>query len=132
MFLNRPATLDFCRAGACVAKRGVSWYSEFMKPTPFELTPKQQGILAALSRATGKPIPALLDEALAALQEHERLAHEMPNGHDAMTPAAAETTKPFWQKALEASERVPEEDLARLPADLAAHVDHYIYGTPKR
>ena len=33
-----------------------------MEQTSFELTPKQKGILAALSRETGKPISALLDE----------------------------------------------------------------------
>ena len=46
-----------------------------MEQTSFELTPKQKGILTALSRETGKPIPALLDEALDVLQEHERLGH---------------------------------------------------------
>jgi hypothetical protein len=98
-----------------------------MEPIPFELTPHQKDILAALSRATGRPIPALLDEALEALQEHEHTGH----GHET-APAVAETTKPFWKKALEASERIPDEELDRLPSDLAAQVDHYIYGTPKR
>ena len=98
----------------------------------FELTPEQKGMLATLSRETGKSIPALLAEALEVLQAHQRLTHETSNGYEAIAPAAAETTKPFWQKALEASERIPEEELARLPADLAAHLDHYIYGTPKR
>jgi hypothetical protein len=117
---------------AVIAKAGFSWYSQPMEPTPFELTPEQKGMLATLSRETGKSIPALLAEALEVLQAHERLTHETSNGHEAIAPAAAETTKPFWQKALEASERIPEEELARLPADLAAHLDHYIYGTPKR
>ena len=40
-----------------------------MEQTPFELTPEQKGILTTLSRETGKPIPALLDEGLEALQE---------------------------------------------------------------
>src|SRR5262249_29226256 len=105
-----------------IAKGKLSWYSEHMEQTPFELTPEQKGILATLSRETGKPIAALIAQALAALQEHARLeqAHEMSNGHDTGAPGAAETRKPFWQKALEASQRIPEEELARLPADLAA------------
>ena len=105
-----------------------------MEQTPFELTPEQKGILATLSRETGKPVPALLDEALEVLQEHERLTHDRgtSNGPETVTPAAAETTKPFWKKALEASLRIPDEELDRLPSDLAAQVDHYIYGTPKR
>jgi hypothetical protein len=109
------------------------WYSQPMEQTPFELTPKHKGILAALSRETGKSIPALLDEALETLQEHARSghAHDTSNGHET-TPTAAETTKSFWEKALEASLRIPDEELDRLPSDLAAQVDHYIYGTPKR
>ena len=27
---------------------------------------------------------------------------------------------------------VPEEELAKLPPDLSANLDHYLYGTPKR
>ena len=46
-----------------------------MEQTSFELTPEQKGLLATLSRETGKPIPALLEEALEVLQEHERLGH---------------------------------------------------------
>ena len=110
------------------------WYGVVMEPTPFELTPEQKGMLASLSRETGKPLPTLLAAIAAALeelQEHERLthAHGTLNEHE---PATAETPKPFWQKALEASQRIPDEELERLPTDLAAHVDHYIYGTPKR
>ena len=108
-----------------------------MEKTPFELTTEQKGMLASLSRETGKPLPALLAAIAAALeelQEHERLTHThgTSNGHETVAPAAAETPKPFWQKAIEASQRIPEEELERLPADLAAQVDHYIYGTPKR
>jgi hypothetical protein len=58
----------------------IFWYSEPMEPTSFELTPKQKGILATLSRETGKPISALLDEALEVLQEHERSSHDHGTG----------------------------------------------------
>jgi hypothetical protein len=105
-----------------------------MEPTPFDLTPEQKGMLASLSRETGKPIPALIAKALEGLQEHERLPHQhgTSNEHAPVAPAAAASPKPFWQKAIEASQRIPDEELERLPADLAAQVDHYIYGTPKR
>jgi hypothetical protein len=33
---------------------------------------------------------------------------------------------------IEASDEIPDEELDRLPTDLAAQIDHYIYGTPKR
>jgi hypothetical protein len=104
-----------------------------MEQTQFELTPAQKGLLATLSRETGKPIPVLLAEALEALQEQERLAYDRgSNSQEATAPAVEEPPKPFWKKALEASLRIPNEELDRLPADLAAQVDHYIYGTPKR
>ena len=102
-----------------------------MEQTSFELTPEQKGILATLSRETGKPVPALLDEALEALQEHERRAHA---DHTASTtpPPQSEGPKPIWEQFAEAFDDVPEEELARLPTDLAAQVDHYVYGLPKR
>jgi hypothetical protein len=107
-----------------------------MEQTPFELTPKQKGILATLSRETGKPIPALLDEALEVLQEHERAGHDHGTGHDHGPPppvaSPQEAPKPIWELFEEASRNIPEEELARLPTDLAAQVDHYVYGTPKR
>ena len=103
-----------------------------MEQTAFELTPQQRGLLATLSSETGKPVPALLAEALEALQEHERVRHERGTpGQEGGVPVAA-SRKPFWQKALEASQRIPDDELDHLPPDLAAQVDHYIYGTPKR
>jgi len=107
-----------------------------MEQIPFEFTPKQKGILATLSRETGKPVPALLDEALEALQEHERSSHDhgTTGGYETPAPAASpqEAPKPIWEIFEEASRDIPDEVLARLPTDLAAQVDHYVYGLPKR
>ena len=107
-----------------------------METTPFELTPEQKGMLASLSRETGKPIPALIAKALEDLQEHEHAGHTNgeTNGHETEAPAieAQETPKPIWEQFAEAFNDVPEEELARLPTDLAAQVDHYVYGLPKR
>jgi hypothetical protein len=36
------------------------------------------------------------------------------------------------EKIAEITAQVPEEEWAKLPADLGDHLDHYIYGTPKR
>jgi hypothetical protein len=113
---------------AVIAKAGFSCYSKSMEPTPYELTPKQQGILATLSRETGKPIPALLDEALEVLQEQERLHHP---ADEAPSPPAARP-KSLGEIAAELFGEIPEEELARLPVDGAAQHDHYIYGLPKR
>jgi hypothetical protein len=99
-----------------------------LEQTSFELTPPQKGILAALSRATGKPVPALLDEALDVLQSREHV------GHTASTtpPPQSAAPKPIWGQFAAAFDDVPDEELARLPTDLAAQVDHYVYGLPKR
>ena len=100
-----------------------------MEPTPFDLTPEQKGLLASLSRETGKPIPALLAEALAVLQEHERLGHTHEESASTTPPA----TRPpsVLEIFREARAGVPDATWKTLPEDLAAQHDHYIYGTPK-
>ena len=107
-----------------------------METTPFDLTPEQKGVLASLSRETGKPIPALIAKALKELQVHERSGHsDGERQAGTASPADArlrEAHQPFWQRFLEASRRIPDEELDQLPPDLAAQVDHYIYRTPKR
>ena len=107
-----------------------------MEQTSFEFTPAQKGLLATLSRETGKPIPALLAAALEVLQERERLPHNhgTPNGNETAAPVSSsqDAPKPIWEIFEEASLHIPDEELARLPTDLAAQVDHYIYGLPKR
>ena len=104
-----------------------------MEKTPFELTPEQKGMLASLSRETGKPLPDLLAAIAAALeevQEYERLDHA--NGETAMRVPPPRSQKSFGEIAAELLVDVPEEVFERLPTDGAAQHDHYIYGTPKR
>ena len=101
-----------------------------METTPFDLTPEQKGLLATLSRETGKPVPALLAEALAVLQEHERLDHHRADV--SVTPPPAVPLPSVLDIFREAREGVPDETWKALPEDLAAQHDHYIYGTPKR
>jgi hypothetical protein len=50
----------------------------------------------------------------------------------APTASPQEAPKPIWEIFEEASRDIPDEVLARLPTDLAAQVDHYVYGLPKR
>ena len=105
-----------------------------MDTTPFDLTPEQKGMLAALSRETGKPISALIAKALEDLQEHEHTGHAPGeiNGHEREAPAPQEASKPIWERIVETFSDLSEEDLERLPVDGAAQVDHYAYGLPKR
>jgi hypothetical protein len=109
-----------------------------MEQTPFELTPEQKGLLTSLSRETGKPIPALLSEALEVLQEHAHLGRVTRDDASSSTSDVVVPKRPpaarkrFWEKIVEASRRIPDEELDKLPPDLAAQIDHYVYGTPKR
>jgi len=98
-----------------------------MAHTPFELTPEQKGLLATLSRETGKPIPALLAEALEVLQEHEHMHHPP----EETTPPPPSDQPSVLEIFREAREGIPEAVWKALPEDLAAQHDHYIYGTPK-
>src|SRR4030095_17264428 len=101
-------------------------------------TPNQKAFRPPLHGEPGKPISALLDEALEVLQEHERSSHDhgtgTTGGHKMTAPTASpqEAPKPIWEIFEEASRDIPDEVLARLPTDLAAQVDHYFYGLADR
>jgi hypothetical protein len=109
-----------------------------METNSFHLTSEQKNLLIALAQETGKPIPALIAEALDTLQEHVHATRVQHPGHDrhgtqaAPVPVAPPRKKHIWEVAAELVAEIPEEDLARLPVDGAAQHDHYIYGTPKR
>jgi hypothetical protein len=105
----------------------------------FDLTPEQKDLLVALAAATGKPIPALLAEALAGLQDQVQAHHRVP-----MTARNGDPTPPPMDQAVPPCHKhlgdiaayllhdVPDDDFAQLPVDGAEQHDHYIYGTPKR
>jgi hypothetical protein len=101
-----------------------------METGKIELTPEQKGVLASLSQETGEPVEALIDKALEDLQEHLRAGRT--KGEQERRLAEKTAPKPIWEKFIEASREIPDEELDRLPTDLASQVDHYIYGTPKR
>ncbi len=45
--------------------------------------------------------------------------------------AAPAPSKPFWEVALDIGSRVPEDQWAKVPSDLAKNLHHYLYGSPK-
>src|SRR5215510_13563280 len=97
----------------------------------FDLTPAQKDLLIALAEETGKPIPALLAEALAGLQDQVQAR----NGDPATPPTDHEAPprhKHLGDIAADLLHDVPDDDFAQLPVDGAEQHDHYIYGTPKR
>ena len=105
-----------------------------MESTPYDLTPEQKGLLESLSRETGKPVSALIAQALEALQEHAR--PEQANGEET-TPQPIKTGQPKRSASVldifrEAREAIPDATWETLPPDLASQHDYYIYGTPKR
>jgi hypothetical protein len=74
-------------------------------------------------------------------EQMERLYRELDNKRAAASavaqPAASEKAaetarKPIWERILERSAAIPDEEWDKLPTDLAEQHDHYIYGTPKR
>jgi len=42
------------------------------------------------------------------------------------------TARPIWEELIEIAEKVPEEELRKLPHDLSRNLDHYIYGTRRK
>lgn len=46
--------------------------------------------------------------------------------------APAPVHKPIWERILERTAAIPDEEWDKLPVDGAEQHDHYIYGTPKR
>jgi hypothetical protein len=56
----------------------------------------------------------------------------VPKAKKTTPPEAMETTQAFWEDLDALWESVPDEELAKLPPDLSAEIDHYVYGLPKR
>ena len=42
------------------------------------------------------------------------------------------TLPPIWERIAALAADAPPEEVAKLPADGAARIDHYLYGHPKR
>jgi Arc/MetJ-type ribon-helix-helix transcriptional regulator len=80
---------------------------------------------------------ASLDDAMAEaarllLQElnRARAGAGKPAASEAADPA--HKPKPVWERILERTAAIPDEEWDKLPTDLAEQHDHYLYGTPKR
>ncbi len=41
----------------------------------------------------------------------------------------AKKSRPVWEEILRIAQSIPEPDLHKLPTDLAAHHDRYLYGS---
>ncbi len=45
--------------------------------------------------------------------------------------APAEPDEPIWETLMRLGRQVPDEEWARVPADLSRNLEHYLYGAPK-
>jgi hypothetical protein len=73
------------------------------------------------------------------MSEHKKPPHEAgaPPQHPSVPSASLEARtarieETIWGAIDEIWAAVPEEDMRKLPTDLAAQLDHYVYGLPKR
>jgi Arc/MetJ-type ribon-helix-helix transcriptional regulator len=63
------------------------------------------------------------------LQRRQKPAPSQPAASELPTPPAR---RPVWERILERTAAIPDEEWDKLPTDLAEQHDHYLYGTPKR
>ena len=78
---------------------------------------------------------ASVDDALAEAWRSFQRQQQTPLAGQAAaeeSQAAAPTYKPIWEVAADIRKSIPAEEWAKLPADGARQLDHYIYGSPKR
>lgn len=50
-------------------------------------------------------------------------------GRKGSSSIKAQKPRPVWEEILRIARTIPEPDLHKLPTDLAAHHDHYLYGS---
>jgi putative addiction module CopG family antidote len=96
-----------------------------------EPLPLDQFVERQLASGRYPSYDALVEEALRLLREHEA-AKDSNVGETNGSARADAAPKPIWEKIRQTFSNLSEEDLASLPVDGAAQVDHYAYGLPKR
>src|SRR5262249_3640164 len=71
-------------------------------------------------------------------EQRQRLFRELeskmaaPSSPAAAVESAVPPRKPVWERILERTADIPDEEWDKLPTDLAEQHDHYLYGTKKR
>jgi hypothetical protein len=73
---------------------------------------------------------ASLDDAM--IEAASLLVQQLRREQVAEPERTATVEKPIWERILERSAAIPDEEWDKLPVDGAEQHDHYIYGTPKR
>ncbi len=89
-------------------------------------------ILAAVDSGRYASLDDAMADAAALLVQRlkqEQLTAEQPATGD---EPAAKVYKPIWEVADDIRKNIPAEEWAKLPADGARQIEHYIYGSPTR
>jgi Arc/MetJ-type ribon-helix-helix transcriptional regulator len=88
----------------------------------------ETSILAAVQSGRFPSVDAAMTEAASLLLQQLRQA----DAQQPATSSGAREHKPVWERILERTAAIPDEEWDKLPTDLAEQHDHYLYGTPKR
>jgi serine/threonine protein kinase HipA of HipAB toxin-antitoxin module len=95
-----------------------------MSSLTIDLTPEMDERLQARANQEGVAIADLVRTVLETmLAPEDSMQTEEPR---------VEAARPIWEKLAAIANEVPEEEIAKLPTDLAEQHDHYMSGTPKK
>jgi len=89
-----------------------------MTTVQIHIADQQAAALSAYARAHGLTI----EQCVVQLVEQAAPVEQAPTAVD---------DRPIWEIFADDMKDVPHEDLALLPKDGAAQIDHYLYGQPK-
>ncbi len=85
-----------------------------------EIPDQKAAALKAYAQAQGLTVEKWLEQLV-----------EQATPSSSAAPSVVEDDRPIWEIFADAMKDVPSEDLALLPKDGAAQIDHYLYGHPK-
>jgi Arc/MetJ-type ribon-helix-helix transcriptional regulator len=92
----------------------------------------ENSIIAKVHSGLFPSIDAAMTEAARLLLERIERNPALPAGASPGPESAAPDAKPIWERILERTAGIPDEEWDKVPTDLAEQHDHYLYGTPKR
>jgi Arc/MetJ-type ribon-helix-helix transcriptional regulator len=92
----------------------------------------ESSILEAVQSGRFASVDDAMTEAARLLLRQLNLRQSAREANVASHAPAAGDRKPIWERILERSAAIPDEEWDKLPVDGAEQHDHYIDGTPKR
>jgi Arc/MetJ-type ribon-helix-helix transcriptional regulator len=92
----------------------------------------ESSILAAVQSGRYASLDDAMAEAASLLVQRLKQEQAQAKLTTASQADANQPRKPIWERILERTAAIPDEEFDKLPVDGAEQHDHYIYGTPKR